>query len=78
MHTTKVEHITLLEEAPKETRFPQWLKDRANTWYTVMFKKDRYIGEIYEVDGVWRAFTICVDNVDGTLDGCVKFLINNK
>lgn len=77
MHVTTLKHITLSEDPAYKSKFPTYLKEIATTWYSVYYKED-HIGEVYQCNGDWRAFTINVDNVDGTLDGCIKFLMNNR
>ena len=77
MHTTNIKDITLSEEPAYNSKFPNWLKEIAEVWYSV-YHRDKHIGEIYLKQEKWRAFTICVDVADGTLDGCVKFLIENR
>lgn len=77
MHTTNIKDISLSEEQALKSRFPTYLKEIAETWYSVYYKED-HIGEVYFHNQIWRAFTICVDNVDGTLDGCIIHLLHNR
>lgn len=77
IYSTDIKNIKLLEEKASKSRFPSYLQDISDSWYSVYYDTD-HIGEVYLHQGVWRAFTICVDNVDGTLDGCIKHLIRNR
>ena len=69
------DQVTFSQEV-EGCKFPGYLKDISSRWYGVEYK-GKYIGNIYEHQGHWRAFSSSVENLDGKPESCIKWLIFN-
>lgn len=61
-----------LSQSYYKSKFPTWLKDISSEWYTVLKGDERYIGEVYCVEGVWRVFNTSVITCNGTFIGALE------
>jgi len=71
----KVVTVTLTQDVPG-SRFPIWLKTRCLEWYTVL-EDGRYLGEVFLINGEWKAFDTSVVQVDGTYKGALARVIQS-
>jgi len=67
----------VLTQEDERSRFPSWLKERTKEWTTVNVA-GKYLGEVFLINGEWKAFDTSVVQVDGTFEGALLQVVRSN